>query len=80
MENSAIIEPEILAKAMIYTRKKNPSIEQSLGCMRVRLPEYEKIAINTGINRIAVPKTKSLEYAKEQFNIEIEKMFSCCAI
>ncbi|MHA1515366.1 MAG: radical SAM protein [Candidatus Heimdallarchaeaceae archaeon] len=80
MENASIVKPEILAKAMIYVRMNNPVIEQSLGCMRVRIPQYEEIAIQSGINRIAIPKTRTLQYAKNNFDIEIKRIDSCCAL
>ena len=80
MENSPILDSNLLSKMLIYTRLKAPLIEQSLGCMRVRLLEYEIAALNSGINRIAVPKSKTLDYIKEKLNLEIKKENQCCAI
>ncbi len=80
MENVSTVKPEIMAKAMIYVRMNSPTIEQSLGCMRVRIPQYEEIAIRSGINRIAIPKTRTLEYAKNKFGLEIKRINSCCAL
>lgn len=79
MANSKTIEPIVLNKMILYTRFTAPYLEQSLGCMRVRMDDYEKIAIETGVNRIAVPKIKSLELAKK-YELEVEKIESCCAI
>ncbi|HUU76714.1 MAG TPA: radical SAM protein [candidate division Zixibacteria bacterium] len=79
MEDSATINPEILGKMLIYARLNNPQCEQSLGCMRVRLKEYEVKAIQAGINRIAVPKNNSLNLA-EKLGFEIKRVDSCCAL
>lgn len=79
MENSKTVEPSTLNKMLLLTRFTAPHIEQSLGCMRLRIDDYEKIAIEAGINRIAVPKKKSLELARK-YEIKIEKIDSCCAI
>ncbi|NHK31597.1 MAG: radical SAM protein [Asgard group archaeon] len=80
MENSKTIDPTTFLKLLVYTRLKEPKVEQSLGCMRVRFPIFENYAIKAGINRIAVPKRKSLIYAKQAFGLEIEKISSCCVI
>lgn len=80
METSKTIDPKIFLKLLIYTRLKGPMVEQSLGCMRVRLPIFENLAIQTGINRIAVPKSKTLDYASKTYGLEIVKINSCCAI
>lgn len=80
MENASTVKPEIMAKAMTYVRMNNPTIEQSLGCMRVRIPQYEEIAVQSGINRIAIPKARTLEYAKNKFDLKIKRINSCCAL
>jgi uncharacterized radical SAM superfamily protein len=80
MENSMTIDPTTFLKLLVYTRLKEPKVEQSLGCMRVRLPIYENFAIKAGINRIAVPKRRTIIYAKQTFGLKIEKISSCCAI
>ncbi len=69
MAKASVVQPEIMAKAMTYVRMNNPAIEQSLGCMRVRIPQYEEIAVQSGINRIAIPKARTLEYAKNKFGL-----------
>ena len=80
MENSKIINPTTFLELLVYTRLKEPKVEQSLGCMRVRLPIFENYAIKAGINRIAVPKRKTIIYAKQTYGLEIEKISTCCAI
>ncbi len=80
MANSDTIHPNFLAKVLTYTRLNNPEIEQSLGCMRVRKYEYERNAILAGINRIAVPKNKALDYAQTEFKLKIRKEEKCCLI
>ncbi|NHJ86372.1 MAG: radical SAM protein [Asgard group archaeon] len=79
MEHSPTISAESFAKMLIYTRLKAPHIEQSLGCMRLRKINYEEIAIKTGINRIAIPKKISLEFAVKVYNLKIESNDSCCS-
>ncbi len=80
MENSKILNKDYLAKLILYTRFKKPNLEQSLGCMRVRHLDYEEVAIKAGINRIAVPKKKSLEFAVNKFELSIEQIETCCSI
>jgi uncharacterized radical SAM superfamily protein len=80
MANSETIHPDFLTKVLTYARLTRPKIEQSLGCMRVRKYEYEKNAILTGINRIAVPKKKSLDFAQNELKLKIRKEEKCCSI
>ncbi|MBN1328652.1 MAG: radical SAM protein [Candidatus Heimdallarchaeota archaeon] len=80
MKDAAILDPEFLAKIIVYTRLKQPNIEQSLGCMRVRKNEYEINALKAGINRIAIPKKNTIEYAKNDLHLKIEENNFCCAI
>ncbi|NHJ48669.1 MAG: radical SAM protein [Asgard group archaeon] len=80
MANTQTINPIEFMKTLTYTRLKQPQVEQSLGCMRVRLPIFEKYAIQAGVNRIAVPKRKTINFAKENYNMDIIRTESCCAI
>ncbi len=80
MENAKIIDPDFLTRILLYTRLNQPKTEQSLGCMRVRKGEYELNALKAGINRIAVPKKSTLEYAKNELQLEIKEHHYCCAI
>ena len=80
MEKSKVITSDFLAKISIYTRFRKTDLEQSLGCMRVRLPEYEREALLVGMNRIAVPKKKTIEFAKKTLGLNVESVQTCCAI
>ncbi|MHA1243296.1 MAG: radical SAM protein [Candidatus Heimdallarchaeota archaeon] len=80
MSNSKTIHPNFLTKVLTYSRLNKPKIEQSLGCMRVRKYEYERNAILAGINRIAVPKKKTLDFAQTEFKLKIKKEEKCCSI
>ncbi|MHA1126127.1 MAG: radical SAM protein [Candidatus Heimdallarchaeota archaeon] len=80
MANSETIHPDFLTKVLTYMRLNKPKIEQSLGCMRVRKYDYERNAISAGINRIAVPKKKSLDFAQTDFKLKIIKEEKCCSI
>lgn len=80
MENSKIINEDFLTRIILYTRLRKPGLEQSLGCMRVRQIDYEQAAILAGINRIAVPKKKSLDFAKNTLGLLIEQIETCCSL
>ncbi len=80
MENSKIINKDFLTRLILYTRLRKPDLEQSLGCMRVRQIDYEQAAILAGINRIAVPKKKSINCAESKFGLEVEQIETCCSI
>jgi hypothetical protein len=79
MEDSPTIKPELFMKILLYTRLLRPEVEQSLGCMRVRTSAIEQFAVMTGINRIAVPKSKTINFAEETYGLEIKKLPYCCA-
>ncbi|TFF84789.1 radical SAM protein [Candidatus Heimdallarchaeota archaeon] len=79
MEETPPVGLDYLSRVLVYTRLKNPKTEQSLGCMRIRKKEYEKIALATGINRIAVPKSKTIEKAREKYQLKIIRNERCCA-
>jgi hypothetical protein len=79
MEETPPVDIDYLSRVLVYTRLKNPKTEQSIGCMRVRNKKYEKIALATGINRIAVPKSKTIEEAKEKYQLKIIRNERCCA-
>lgn len=80
MENSKIINKDFLTRLILYTRLRKPALEQSLGCMRVRQIDYEQAAILAGINRIAVPKKKSIDFAERKFGLVVEQIETCCSI
>ena len=80
MEKSKIINKDFLTKLILFTRLRKPDLEQSLGCMRVRQIDYEQAAILAGINRIAVPKKKSLDFAVSKLRLSVEQIETCCSI
>ncbi|MBK5112608.1 MAG: radical SAM protein [Candidatus Heimdallarchaeota archaeon] len=80
MEKSKIIDNDYLSKLILYTRLKKPNLEQALGCMRVRQIDYERTAILAGINRVAVPKKKSLDFAVNKLGLSIKQMETCCSL
>jgi hypothetical protein len=79
MKDTPPVDPVDLSRVLVYSRLKSPRTEQSLGCMRVRKKEYEKVALAAGINRIAVPKSKTLEIARKKYQLEIIRKEKCCA-
>jgi len=80
MEKSKIINKDYLTRLILYTRLRKPHLEQSLGCMRVRQIDYEQAAILAGINRIAVPKKKSLDFAVNRLGLSVDQIETCCSI
>ena len=62
---------EIMEEAM--------ELEISLGCMRPRGLDIEKMAMEIGIKDIAVPSKKILAYAEEK-GYEIRKIPACCGL
>lgn len=77
-------DPKDIAKVISIIRLIFPKTEISLGCMRPRGNlkfEIEKYAILAGVNRIEIPSTQTLSWAKEQFpNLSFKFFSACCAI
>jgi len=80
MEESETIGEDYFSKFIIYTRLNKPNLEQALGCMRVRYGLFEQKAIIAGINRIATPKRKTIDFAKNDLGLVIEQIETCCSI
>ncbi|MFQ5979769.1 MAG: radical SAM protein [Candidatus Heimdallarchaeota archaeon] len=60
-----------------WTRNQAPAVEQALGCMRPRAEEFDRIAFETGVNRIVLPRKAIVEAAREA-NYTIERYETCC--
>jgi len=60
-----------------YAREKISDKELSLGCMRPRILEYEKFAIDIGFERVVLPQKRSVDYIKSKGMKIIEKN-TCC--
>jgi uncharacterized radical SAM superfamily protein len=73
--------PEDIARITATARLMMPESEISLGCARPRKqqPEIDVLAINAGVNRIAIPTEQGLERAKE-LGLKVEMVKTCCSI
>lgn len=73
-------EPEEIAEVIVEARLSLPEVRLSLGCARKRgETELEILAIDAGINRMALPSEEALEHAK---NLDLEVRFqkTCCSV
>ena len=67
---------EIIAEARIMM----PDVRISLGCARRRGDSrLEMLAIDAGVNRIAIPSEEALEHA-EKYGLEIRYQRTCCSV
>ncbi len=77
-------DPLDIAKIVLLTRIIFPKTEISLGCMRPRgaiKTEIEKLAIQSGINRIEIPSSGTIKWLKSvNPDVELEYFSACCAI
>ncbi|MFX0064643.1 MAG: radical SAM protein [Candidatus Hermodarchaeota archaeon] len=70
---------DLIQKIITWTRLQKPQMELSLGCMRPRDLDIDKRALVAGINRIAVPSRRIINFSKE-IGYQIEKIEACCAV
>ncbi len=67
---------EIIAKARLMM----PNVLMSLGCARQRGDvELEKMAIDAGITRMAIPSEEAIEHARN-YGLEIRYQKTCCSV
>jgi hypothetical protein len=80
MENVSPPPPREVAKVMAWARISLPNVPLSLGCARARgKSEIDVLAIECGINRIALGGEEAIRKAKE-YGLEIEFQKTCCSI
>ncbi|MBD3229277.1 MAG: hypothetical protein GF329_13925 [Candidatus Lokiarchaeota archaeon] len=83
MESIQAPSPELISKIICLTRLIFPTSEISLGCMRPKKKNLrnsiEKIAFNSGIQRIVLPSIAMANYFTSK-NYNIKKYNSCCAL
>ncbi len=71
---------EEIAEIIVKARLLMPGTLQSLGCARQRGDiKKEILAIDAGINRMAIPSEEALEYAAE-LGLEINYQKTCCSV
>ena len=73
--------PEEIARIIATSRLMMPDSEISLGCARPRKqqPQIDVLAIEAGVNRMAIPTEQGLERAKE-LGLEIQMEKTCCSL
>jgi len=71
---------EAVSRAIAQTRLANPKAEISLGCARTRGDDrLEIMAIDAGINRMALPSEAAVEHA-EEYGLDIRYLKTCCSV
>ncbi|MFX1536267.1 MAG: radical SAM protein [Promethearchaeota archaeon] len=70
---------ELVQKIIVWTRLQKPQMELSLGCMRPKNLDIDKKALLAGINRIAVPSRRIINFGKE-LGYLIRKTETCCVV
>ena len=73
-------EPSAVAEIIAEARFKMPETELALGCARQRgNARLEMLAIDAGVNRIALPSDEAIERAKA-YGMEIRYQRTCCSV
>ena len=71
---------EEIVDIIIEARLKMPDIQIGLGCARQRGDHrMEILAIDAGINRLALPSEEALAYAKDQ-GLDLRYQGTCCSV
>ena len=71
---------EEIAEIIVKARFMMPDTLLSLGCARQRGDiKKEILAIDAGINRMAIPSEEAIEHAKE-YGLEIKYQKTCCSV
>ena len=81
MENVRI-KPDDLIRILCLARIKFPGSYVSLGCARGKgdmRAEIDKLAVQAGVNNVAVPTPTAYEEA-ERLNLRIREFKACCAL
>ena len=72
--------PEEIAELIAEARMQMPGTQISLGCARPRgNPQLETLAIDAGVNRMALPSEEALERARF-YGLEIHYQKTCCSV
>jgi len=80
MENVLPPSPEEIAKIIATARIKMKDVPISLGCARERTnPDIDVLAVECGVNRIALPSEEAITKAQE-YDLDINWKKTCCSI
>ncbi|MGB9616362.1 MAG: radical SAM protein, partial [Desulfomonilaceae bacterium] len=82
MESVEPPAPERVAEFLVQARLKYPKLRASLGCARPRgryKRRLDMLAIDAGVNSIALPSDAALEYAAQR-GLEVVFREWCCSL
>jgi uncharacterized radical SAM superfamily protein len=69
-----------IARIMATARIAMPDVPMALGCARQRSnTDIDRLAVECGINRIALPSDEAMRRA-EELDIEVEWSMTCCSV
>jgi len=74
------LKAEAVAEIIAETRFKMPRVKISMGCARERGNTLlETLAIDAGVNRMALPSEEAIQRAKE-YGLQIKYQHTCCSV
>lgn len=80
MADVSLPEADDVLDIILAARDLMPKVETSLGCARPKgSHKLEALALNAGINRIAIPSLKTIELAKE-LGLDASFHNTCCSV
>jgi hypothetical protein len=80
LENAPHPHPQDIIRIILEIRKKLPHALISLGCARQRgNTQLEIMAIDAGVNRMALPSESAIERANK-YGLEIRYQMTCCSV
>ena len=80
MENVSPPDPRDIARIITTARIKMEDVPISLGCARERAnSEIDVLAVECGVNRIAIPSEEAINKAQE-YGLDIKWKKTCCSI
>lgn len=80
LQGTKPLEAEAVAEIIADARILMPDVRISLGCARKRGDSrLDMLAIDAGVNRIAIPSEEALEHA-EEYGLEIRYQRTCCSV
>ena len=80
MEDVLPPSPQEVIKIIATARIKMPNVLISLGCARERTnPEIDVLAVECGVNRIAIPSEEAIKKAQE-YGLDIKWKKTCCSV
>lgn len=72
--------PSDVGRFLATARLRFPNTVLTLGCARPRhIEEYERVAVDSGVNRIALASESTIEYARGR-GLDIHQELVCCSV